>query len=78
MTRTTQERETIAKDIEEGLIQMHAQLKGWHKVMPLAIEELQPGATSTRKLLKANTLLVELGLEIQNAVKFGIKVKESK
>ncbi len=76
MNHTKEEREAIAKDIENGLIAMHNQLKGWHKVMPLAIENLQPAATSTRKLLKANALIVELGLEIQAAVKFGVKVKE--
>ncbi len=76
MTRTRQERDAMERDIESGLHQMHEVLKAWHKAMPIAVENLQPAATSTRTLLKVNTLIIELGLEIQKAVKFGIKVKE--
>ncbi len=78
MPLTDEERKAVTKDIEDGLNQMLQQLTGWHKALPLAINSLHPHATSTRTLLGINTQIVELGLEIQKALRVGIVLKKEK
>jgi hypothetical protein len=76
VAHTKEERLAMERDIMQGLESIHRQLVGFHKALPIAIDRLNPHATSTRNLLKVNTLIVELGIEVQKVIRVGVKVKE--
>jgi hypothetical protein len=66
MSHTPEELRAIEKDISNGVTSIVDMLTGIHKALPLAIGQMNPHATVTRKMLGAMNKLYEAGVEMQN------------
>ena len=74
--RTPEETAAIEKDIEKGLREIAAFIGGVINAMPIAVSNLHPHATSTRKVLAAFHKLVEAKQDLLKAVEGGVTVKK--
>jgi hypothetical protein len=76
MAHTPEEKQAITRDIQNGMKGIVEQLRGIERAIPIAISNLNPHATGTRKLLKAAAALCEARREFEQLEAWDIKVKE--
>lgn len=74
MSLTPEEATAIEADIRRGMQQIFNFLTGAEKALPVAISNMHPHATATRKYLKAANLISEARAEMGNALKWDVKL----